>query len=222
MTSSAVVSREEQRLTRNWIVYGAVIGILADVVYTGFIAPSPLPDKVRVYLGMAFGPLLSVALVGFYHFLKLHRKTMVLQAATLFGIIAGALVNLMLVVQSAIFDTIPEEEREGLGLAWDGLNMVQLGMDVSWDIFFSLATVLFGVAMFRHPRFGTIWSVVMVLAGGGLLVLNLASFPDPPGEAGSVDLGPVSGAVYLFVSIRVLRSLSWVDERLGLHDRDRH
>ncbi len=221
MTSSAVVLSEEQRLTRNWIVNGVVMGIMAVVAYSGAIAPTPIPDRVRIYLGIAFGPLLSVALVGLYHFLKLHRKTMVLQTATLFGIIAGTLVNLMLVVQAAIFETIPEEEREGLGLAFDGLNMVQLGIDVSWDIFFSLATVLFGVAMFHHPRFGTIWGVVMVLVGGGLLVLNLATFPDPPGEAGSVDLGPLSGVLYLFVSIRVLRSLSWVDERLGSHDRDR-
>jgi len=101
-------------------------------------------------------------------------------------------------------------------LAFDGLNMVQLGLDVSWDIFFSLATVLFGVAMFRHPRFGTVWGLMMVLVGGGLLVLNLASFPDPPGEAGLVDLGPLSRVLYLLVSIRVLRSLSWVDEHLGL------
>lgn len=171
---------------------------------------------MRIYLGITFGPLLAVALIGLYHFLKLHRKTMALQTATIFGIIAGTLVNVMLVVQSAILITIPEDEREGLGLAFDGLNMVQLGLDVSWDIFFSLATVLFGVAMFRHPRFGTVWGLMMVLVGGGLLVLNLASFPDPPGEAGSIDLGPLSGVLYLLVSIRVLRSLSWVDEHLGL------
>lgn len=204
---------EEKQLTRSWIVYGVVIGILADVAYSGFLAP--LPDKVRLYMGMAFGPLLSLAFIGLYHFFKLHRKTVMLQAATVFAVIAGTLVNLMVVVQSAIFLTIPLDEREGLGLAWDGLNMVQLGMDVSWDIYFSLATILLGLLMFGHPRFGAIWGTVALLVGGGLLVLNLATFPDPPGEAGSVDLGPLSGAVYLFVSIRVLMSLKWVDEKLA-------
>jgi len=207
------MGNEEKQLTRNWILYGAAIGILADVAYAGIFAP--LPDTVRLYMGMAFGPLLSLAFIGLYHFFKLHRKTVMLQAATVFAVIAGTLVNLMVVVQSSIYWTIPLGEREGLGLAWDGLNMVQLGMDVSWDIYFSLATMLLGLLMFRHPRFGTIWGTVALLVGGGLLVLNLATFPDPPGSAGSVDLGPLSGVLYLFVSIRVLMSLKWVDEKLA-------
>ena len=215
MTTSSALELEARLLTRRWIVFGVIAGILADIAYTGAIAPLPLPGRVRVYLGMAFGPLLSLAFIGLYHFFKLHRKTVVLQAATVFAVIAGTLVNLMIVVQSSIFATIPQEARADLGLAFDGLNMVQLGMDVSWDIYFSLATILLGVVMWDHPRFGRIWAVVTALIGGGLLVLNLATFPIPPAEVGSFDLGPVSGLLYLFISIQVLRSLQWVDERLG-------
>jgi len=205
---------EEIQLTRNWIIVGVITGILADVAYAGAIAPIPFPDNVRIYLGMAFGPLLSIAFIGIYHFFRLHRKTVILQAATVFAIIAGTIVNLMLVVQSAIFQTIPREARADLGLAFDGVNMVQLGMDVSWDIYLSLATILIGIAMFSHPRFGLIWGTAALLIGGGLLVFNLATFPIPPAEAGSFDLGPFSGIFYLFVSIRVLTSLKWVDEKL--------
>jgi hypothetical protein len=205
---------EEKQLIRNWIIFGMIAGILADVAYAGAIAPIPLPDNVRIYLGMAFGPLLSLAFIGIYHFFRLHRKTVTLQAATIFAIIAGTIVNLMLVVQSAIFQTIPLEARADLGLAFDGLNMVQLGLDVSWDIYLSLATILLGIAMLSHPRFGIIWGAATLLIGGGLLVFNLATFPIPPAEAGSLDLGPFSGMLYLFVSIRVLTSLRWVDEKL--------
>ncbi|MGD8402919.1 MAG: hypothetical protein PVJ21_04625 [Anaerolineales bacterium] len=206
---------EEKQLTRNWIIFGVIAGILADVAYAGAIAPIPFIDSVRIYLGMAFGPLLSLAFIGIYHFFRLHRKTVTLQAATIFAIIAGTIVNLMLVVQSAIFQTIPLEARSDLGLAFDGVNMVQLGMDVSWDIYLSLATILIGIAMFSHPRFGMIWGAAALLIGGGLLVFNLATFPIPPAEAGSLDLGPLSGLLYLFVSIRVLTSLKWVDEKLA-------
>lgn len=207
---------EEKRLIRNWIIFGVISGILGDLFYASAIAPIPLPDSAKIYMGMFFGPLLSLAFIGLYHFFSLNRKTVILQAATVFAIIAGTIVNLMIVVQSAIFQTIPVEAREGLGLIFKGLNMVQLGMDVSWDIYFSLATILLGVEMFRHPRFGWIWGFASLLIGGGLLVLNLATFPIPPANANLIDFGPVSGVLFLFVSIRVLTSLKWVDEKLEL------
>jgi hypothetical protein len=201
-------------MTRNWIIYGATAGILAVFAYVSAIAPIPFPETVKLYLGMAFGPLISLSFVGLYHFFKLHRKTVRLQAATIFGIIAGTLMNLMIVVQSAIHQTIPADARESLGLAYAGLNMVQLGMDVSWDIYLSVATILLGLVMFGHPRFGKIWGVITLLIGAGLLALNLATFPIPPADAHSLDLGPVSGLLYLLVAIRVLTSLKWVEAKL--------
>lgn len=207
---------EQKKLTRSWIVLGAVTGILGVLAYAGAVAHLlPIPNGLQMLLGFAFGPLVTLAFIGYYHFLKLHRNSVVLQAGTVFAVIAGTLVNLMLVVQSAIFLTIPREARAELGLAFDGLNMVQLGMDVSWDIYFSLAMVLLGIAMLGHPRFGRIWGAVSILIGGGLLVLNLATFPIPPGEAESVDLGPLAGLFYLFASVRMWTSLRWVDQQLA-------
>ncbi|MDX1377790.1 MAG: hypothetical protein R3307_02985, partial [Anaerolineales bacterium] len=206
---------QDKLLTRNWIVYGAILGILADIAYASAIAPVPLPDNVRMYMGMAFGPLLSLAFIGFYHFFRLHRNSVMLQASIIYAIIAGTIVNVMIVVQSAIFATIPREARSELGLAFDGLNMVQLGLDVSWDIYLSLATILLGLIMFGHPRFGVVWGIVAILIGGGLLILNLGTFPIPPAEANSIDLGPFTGVFYLFASIRVLTSLKWVDQLLS-------
>lgn len=178
------------------------------------IAPIPLPEKVKLFLAIAFGPLISLSFVGSYHFFKLHRKTVRLQAATIFGVIAGTLVNLMIVVQSAIHQTVPADARESLGLAYTGLNMVQLGMDVSWDIYLSVATILLGLVMFSHPRFGKIWSAIALLIGAGLLVLNMSTFPIPPSEAHSYDLGPISGILYMVIAIRMLTSLKWVDAKL--------
>lgn len=213
-TSTINPVSEEKQITRNWITFGATAGILAVFAYVSAVAPIPFPETVKMYLGMAFGPLISLTFVGLYHFFRLHRKTVALQAATIFGITAGTLVNLMIVVQSAIHLTIPADARESLGLAYDGLNMVQLGMDVSWDIYLSAATILLGLVMFSHPRFGVIWGVITLLIGGGLLALNLAAFPIPPVNASSFDPGPVSGMLYLFVAFRVLASLKWVDAKL--------
>ena len=206
---------EDRQITRSWILYGMVAGILADISYTIAGAELPFLGAVNVYLGMAFGPLIAVAYVGMYHFFRLHRNTVALQAATIFGVIAGTLVNLMVVVQSAIHQTIPAGARESLGLAYAGLNMVQLGMDVSWDIYLAVATILLGFVMRGHPRFGWIWAAAAFLIGGGLLALNLVTFPIPPANAGSVDLGPVSGVLYLGIAIRILASLKWVDAALS-------
>jgi len=215
MTLQPTRSSEEKRRIKHWITLGIVAGILGDVAYAGAIAPIPLPGAIRMMLGFSFGPFITLAFAGLYHFFKLHRNSVRLQAGTLFAIIAGTLVTIMLVVQSAIFVTIPSEARAELGLAFDGVNMVQLGLDVAWDIYFSLATILIGSVMWRHPRFGKVWGGVAVLIGGGLLVLNLATFPAPPAEAGSFDLGPVSGVFYLVVSLRVLVSRRWVDAALA-------
>jgi hypothetical protein len=204
----------EGRLARNWIIFGMIAGLLGAIAF--FIASGaiPLPFRLVMLLGFTIGPLLSLAFVGFYFFFRLHRKTVALQASVLFGVIAGTIFNMMLVVQSALFLTIPREARVDLGLAWDGLNMVQLGLDVSWDIYFTAATILLGIAMLSHPRFGKIWGGITLLIGAALLVLNLLTFPIPPADAGSIDLGPVSGLWYFVIMIRVLTSLKWVDERL--------
>jgi hypothetical protein len=42
-----------------------------------------------------------------------------------------------------------------------------------------------------------------------LVVANLIVFPEPPANAGSVDLGPVIGLWYLTVTIRLAMSGRW-------------
>jgi hypothetical protein len=63
--------------------------------------------------------------------------------------------------------------------------------------------------MWRHPRFGR----VLAVSGGGIAValalVNLAAFPEPPGQAGLVDLGPVIGLWYLIVTVRLAGSGRW-------------
>ena len=205
----------EGMLARNWVRYGMIALIGGDLGYFLAAAPLGLPFPVVLLFGFAFGPLLSLAFVGLYYFFSLPRKSVAIQASVIFGVIAGTVVNMMLVVQSAVRLTIPSEARAGLGLAWDGLNMVQLALDVSWDIYLSAATMLLGIAMVAHPRFGNIWGGLTIAIGAALLVLNLVTFPIPPAAAGSIDLGPVTGIWYLVIAIRVLTSLKWVDQRIA-------
>lgn len=210
--------RQASQLTLTWVLFGSIAGILGVLAF--FLASTGLFGLMAsFYLGMAMGPLLSVAYVGYYYFFRAHRLSPALQIATLFGIIAGSIVNMMIVVQGALFITIPTAARDSIGAAWDGLNMVQLGLDVSWDIYISLATVLLAVAMWDHPRFHKIFALVTGLLGTGLLILNLWTYPIPPGSDGLVDLGPLVGLWYLVLTVRVLTSRKWLARQLEASER---
>jgi hypothetical protein len=196
-------------LAQYWARVGGIAGILAVVA---FITASVLggvlegPSAIVTLLGFAFGPLLCIAFLGLYHVIRSHRDSVALQVGTMFGVIAGAVVNTMIVVQQTLFRTVAVEARRSLGLSWAGLNAIQLGLDVSWDIFISLASISVGISMLSHPRFGRIFGAITSLIGVLLLVLNLVTFPTPPASAGLIDIGPVMGVWYLVISVQMLRS----------------
>jgi len=92
---------------------------------------------------------------------------------------------------------------------------VQLGFDIVWEIFLCLGALCLAWNMRRHPRFGWLFAAPGMVVAVALFALNIATFPVPPGEAGLVDLGPVIGLWYLFVAIRIVTSLGWVDTVLA-------
>jgi hypothetical protein len=96
-------------------------------------------------------------------------------------------------------------------LEWIGkvVDKVQLGLDVSWDVFISVGTLLFALNMLKHPRFGKILGGIGALLAVLLLGFNLYTFPIPPANADLIDFGPFVGLWYLIVSIQTLRSLAW-------------
>ena len=54
-----------------------------------------------------------------------------------------------------------------------------------------------------------------LVLGALVVVLNILSFPTPPAEVGSVDVGPVLGLWYLAATVQAWRSLGWARETLG-------
>ena len=213
---------DEKSLTRTWVRIGIFAGLAASVIYPLMIFV-PLPKKLTVVFASLFGPSLMLASLGLYHFLKAHRKTVFGQLAVLSNIIASVLVTLMLIVQLSVNLTMPGRMESSGGeistaakkWIWQAVDKVQLGMDVSWDIFIAIGTILFGVTMMKHPRFGKIFGFLGFLVGHFLLVFNLAAFPTPPGDAGLIDLGPVLGLWYLAATVLVIRSWKWLDQQLS-------
>lgn len=213
---------ENSLLIRRWVRIGFAFGLSACTTYP-LLLFLPMNTPLTVAVACTFGLSLSAASIGLYHFLFLPRKTVSLQLGTVSNVIAGAVVNMMLVTQLAInyklagfvAGTESDSTRESLSLIWKSVSQVQLGLDVVWDVYVALGTILFALNMLRHPRFGRVFAIAGILVGALLLLLNLFSFPTPPSEAGLVDLGPVLGVWYLAVSIQVGRSFRWVDEQLA-------
>lgn len=212
---------KENALTLTWIKLGAIAGIIACVIYPLMIAVE-MPTQLTVVCAAAFGPLLSLASVGIYHLLKLHQKTVTASIAAGANIIAGSIVNMMLVVQLAISISMRDymdkaadaAAKSTLELIWKAVDKVQLGLDVSWDVFIGIGTLLFAVNMLTHPRFGKILGGAGALLAVLLLSFNLYSFPIPPANADLIDFGPFVGLWYLIISIQALRSLTWAKNTL--------
>jgi len=206
-------------LRYRWVKLGAICGLLVSFVYPLLIFGN-LPDLVAVVLMSAFGPLLGIASVGLYHFIAPVRRTVSLQIAAVSNVVGGTLLTTMLIVQSAIYARMEKAivratdpaAAETLKAIWRGVDSVQLGLDVAWDVFIALGTLLLALNMLGHPRLGKIIGGLGIALALGLFALNAYTFPTPPGDAGQFDLGPFVGLWYLAVTIMILRSLKWARE----------
>ena len=205
---------EDQRSAKTWIRNGIICGILVSFVYPALIFV-PMPFTLSVFLICLFGPLLSLASVGLYVFLRLHRKTISASIGIVSNIIAGVLITAMLLVQQAIRYSKPDSIENALNWTWRSINQVHLGLDVSWDVYIFIGTLCFAISMFKHPKLGKLFSLSGVLISVTMIVFNILTFPVPPGDAGLFDLGPLVGLWYLIVTIKILLYYKWIDNRLN-------
>ena len=204
-------------ITKTWIKTGIISGFITLAVYPVMIFVS-FPVQITLVLACAFGFLFMIASVGLYNFISLNKKSVSLQLGVLFNIIASAVVTMMFTIQMALFHTVRNSNiditKEMKNYIIQFPNTIQLGLDVVWDIFLGAGTILLAINMFRHPRLGKIFSITGIIIALALLVLNITTFPVPPAESGSIDLGPLAALWYLAVTIRIAMSFKWVDEKL--------
>jgi hypothetical protein len=205
-----------------WIRTGGICGLLGVGAYAA-AAFAPLPDTLGYAAAFAFGPLLSIGLVGLYHALALRSRGPLVQIATLLGVAGGVAVLVMLTVQQAIFgltkQAIAKASDPGAADVYrkiaEGLNAVHFGIDVAWDVLISASVILFGIAMLRHPKFGWIHGGIGIVLGALLLGFNLWYFPTPPASADSIDWGPFVALWFVVTSVRLLRAERWAREKIA-------
>jgi hypothetical protein len=201
------------------------VGLLALASYFCSVVFKPFPWVAGRLLFFAIGPLLIISVVGFFKATHGMVGGIFHTLGSLFLVISGAILNLMAVVQDTQFTVLGNQIRQAQDQAtrdvlehilW-GVNVVQSGLDVSWDVFISLGTVFLAVSLMRHPAFGRIWSSLGAIIAAGALVLNLVAFPTAPAAAGLVDLGPGVGAWYGVTLLLLLRYLPRLSEVHAFH-----
>jgi hypothetical protein len=200
---------------------GVVCGVLAVVAYALTQAVS-LPLRPTLLLVCSFGPLLAIGSAGLWELLGLHRRTATLDIGLVANLAAGIAVTLMFLAQlglKAWFDaglggSAQQVSPEVAEAAFQAGNGLQLGLDMAWDLFLAIGTAMLAWNMRGHPRFGRAYAATGLLLALALIGLNLAAFPENPGSAGWIDLGPLIGVWYLWVTLRMAWSLRWAQAHL--------
>jgi hypothetical protein len=209
---------DERSLAEQWRRVGTVAGGVAVITFVVISAADSLTPAQGAVLASLFGPAVACVSIGIHQVLRLRRRTVSADLGLLANIAASLTVTLMLFAQTGLEGWFDLEFGEGatesadrtLDAAFEAANGLQLGLDVAWDVFIGIGTVLFAVNMWRHPKFGR------VLAGAGIAIavpfiaLNLALFPDPPEHAGVFDPGPLVGLWYLAATVFLARASRWI------------
>jgi hypothetical protein len=162
---------------------------------------------------LAIGPVAIVGILSIHNRLAGVHDGLALRTGTVFLVVAFALLTLMLVIQQMValqFSDLRAHASEPASLELlrsiqAGVNLVQLGTDVAFDIFYCLGVILLAVVLYRTAGFGRVLAAAGIVAAVGLLTLNLASFPYVPAESGLIDLGPVTGIWWVLVILRLRR-----------------
>jgi peptidoglycan/LPS O-acetylase OafA/YrhL len=85
------------------------------------------------------------------------------------------------------------------------IRLVDMGIDVAWDLFIGTSLIFLCFALAGDARFGLRWAIPGAVLGFVLIVLNVSTFPWPPNTRGLFDIGPAVGVFIIALSLRLLQ-----------------
>jgi hypothetical protein len=203
---------DDNSMTLNWIRIGIICGLLVSFIYPSLQFVSNL--VLGVILAVLMGLLLSLASVGLYYFITIHKKTITAKIAVFSNIIAGTLLIQMFLVQLAIKSSKPGIINESSKWIWNTINHIHYGLDVAWDVYIFLGTLLFAICAYHHPKLGKIFSITGIAIALLMITANISIFPTPPESSEVIDFGPFIGLWYLAVTIKIIFSYKWTKQNL--------
>ncbi len=191
-------------------VLGGISGIVGTASYG--VAAGVSLSPVATYAFVMVWPILSIILLfALFRFIGRENQSASNHLALLFGSLAFTLVAAMISMQLAVKIGIdeymakaPQDQQELLGLMKRSLRLLDLGVDVAWDLFIGTALLFLSFSIRRVKGFGLWWSIPLALLAIILIVLNVATFPWPPNTRNLFDIGPVIALLIVLMSIRLL------------------
>lgn len=197
---------------RSLWVAGGIAGVAAVACYILAIAlpwPETQLGTSTALVVVSAWPILSILYsYGLCSFIAAERDGTANHLAFVFAVVAFTTVLAMIVVQLAVGAGMGEITK-GLDQATSvalkrGLRMIDLGLDVAWDMLIGTAMVLSGLAMRRRSGLGPGWAIPSAVLGIALIALNAATFPWPPGDHGLFDVGPFIGLFVMALAARLV------------------
>ncbi len=139
---------------------------------------------------------------------------------SVFGVIGGAANMIFAVVQMHtlpyLYRYMNAAESAVEKDAWDailrGVFTVQNGFNYVADFFIDWTALLWALVLWNHPKFGKPFALTGFLAAGLHFSMKLATFPEPPAEAGLFDGGPLISIWFAVVTVQVIRKRKWMEE----------
>ena len=190
-------------------IWGGISGVFGTILYVAAIA-IPFPPLLTYILAMCW-PILSIIFVfALYKYIALEHQSAFSQLALIMACIAFAMVALMISVQMSVrlgiteyLTTTPVENKDVFVLIRKSVRMVDMGIDVAWDIFIGVSLIFLGIAIKSHKSFGIWWASAAMILAVALLVLNLITFPWPPDSRELMDVGPAIGLFIIILSTKL-------------------
>jgi hypothetical protein len=195
---------------RLWIGSG-IAGALGVACYILAIAV-PWPESQwgtsAALVAVSAWPLLSIVYsYGLCSYIGQERQSAANRLGLLFAVAAFTTVLAMIVVQLAVGAGITEITKgldaETARAIRRGLRMVDLGLDVAWDMLIGTALICLGLAMRKRTGLGNGWGIPATGFGIALIGLNAATFPWPPADRGLFDIGPFIALFMMALAVRL-------------------
>lgn len=190
---------------------GGIAGAVSVCCYIIAIAvdwpETQLGLSASLVIASAFPILGIISSYALYNFIAAERETAASSLGFVFFAAAFAMLLAMLIVQMAVVTGLGEitqgMDPQAARVLKRALRLIDLGLDVAWDLLGGTALILWGLALRKRSGFGSGWAIPCMVFGIALIVLNAATFPIPPANHGLFDVGPVVGLFMLALNVRL-------------------